>query len=88
MMQIAEALEHPRFAAAVAHVGERLKPALPLGRVGRQCRHHELEARLAVGVFDARQLRAEKLAPRRDLAHGQLESEGDVVSLGERQARH
>ena len=53
VVQVVEAFEHPRLAAAVATSASEQEPALAHRGVGRQRRHHELEAGLAVGVLDA-----------------------------------
>ena len=85
VVQVVQSLEHPRLAAAIVHVGERREPALALGGVGGERRHHEREAGLAIGVLDPLLLRREDVAPAFDLAHRQFQRQRRVVGFGERQ---
>ena len=88
MVQVAQALEDPRFAPAVRHVSQRGEPRVALGGVGRQRLTHECELRLAIRILHAVELLIQDRASIRDVADGELLSEPDVVGLRESQSRH
>ena len=85
MVQVGEPVEHPGLAPPVGDVLQRVNQRSRTAGVGRQRRHDELEARLAVGVVDASELVVEDVAPAGHLAHREVERQRRVVGFGQRQ---
>ena len=88
VVQVAEPLEHPCFAAAILHVAKAGEERVAGRDIGGERRPDEFELRLAIGILDPCRLRLEDLAPVRHLAQRELQRERDEVGLGERQPGH
>ena len=58
MIQVADGVEHPRLVRSVLHVFQAVEERVADRRVARERRHDEREARLAVGVREARRAAA------------------------------
>src|SRR5262245_42926068 len=72
MMQISDAVEHPRLAAAVGRIAERLKEAIAHGGIVRERRLHELQARLPISILRSLDLPIDDRLPVRNGAYSKL----------------
>ena len=82
-----EAVEHPRLAPPVGRrPSATAKKRSRSAGVGRERRHDEREARLAIGVLDARELRRRGSSRQPGTSRtARSSASADVVGLGERQ---
>src|SRR5262245_49334589 len=87
VMEVADAVEHPRLATAVGDVFQCLEKAPALGRIVRERRNDELQAGLSIWIFRPLDLLCENLPPARNGAHRELLRERDVIVLGQLQTR-
>ena len=88
VVQIAEAVEHPRLVTPVRHVGERREEPIALGRIRRQRRGDELQSRLPIRIRRSVDLLLEDGCPRAGhVADGKRLRERDEVGLGKGEAR-
>src|SRR5688500_20249717 len=78
-MEVADRLQDPRLAAAVPDVGQAGEERVAGGRIGGECRPHELELRLAIRVLNALRLIVEDLLPVAPLAQRELQGQRDEV---------